>query len=147
MADNQQRSMAEMQRDAEHRIKEMQQRANRAVSGNDMPPVPNFVRMNNRQDTHRQNNRNHRDGLNNQNRSNGGHNNITPASDNQSQKSAPPKSSGILNRFKGLDILKLFNFQNFKIDNDVLIIIVLIFLLSTEETDELLLLALVYIML
>ena len=36
--------------------------------------------------------------------------------------------------------------ENLKIDNDVLIIIALIFLLSTEETDELLLLALVYIM-
>ena len=46
-----------MQRDAEHRIREMQKRADRAVRGNDMPPVPNFVRMNQGRQQNRNQNR------------------------------------------------------------------------------------------
>lgn len=145
MADNQQRSMAEMQRDAERRIKEMQQRANRAVNSNDMPPVPNFVRMNDRRGSHAQNHNNRPE----QGQAQNSRQNHKPAPPESTQPSnaAPSQKGGLLSRFKGLDILKIFNFQNLKIDNDVLIIIALIFLLSTEETDELLLLALVYIML
>lgn len=145
MADNQQRSMAEMQRDAERRIKEMQQRANRAVTGNDMPPVPNFVRMNDRRGSHAQSHNSRPE----QGQTQNGRQNHTPAPPESAKPSnaKEPKKGGLLSRFKGLDILKIFNFQNLKIDNDVLIIIALIFLLSTEETDELLLLALVYIML
>lgn len=143
MAENQ-RSMAEMQRDAERRIKEMQQRANRAVNSNDMPPVPNFVRMNDSRGSHAQNHNNRSEqGQTQINRQN--HKPAPPESVRPSN-GQPPKKGGLLSRFKGLDILKIFNFQNLKIDNDVLIIIALIFLLSTEETDELLLLALVYIM-
>lgn len=47
----------------------------------------------------------------------------------------------------GLDLLRILNFKNIKIDSDVLIIIALIFMLSNENSDELLLMALLYIML
>ena len=47
----------------------------------------------------------------------------------------------------GLDLLRVLNFKNIKIDSDVLIIVALIFMLSSEKTDELLLMALLYIML
>ncbi len=47
----------------------------------------------------------------------------------------------------GFDLLRILNFKNIKIDSDVLIIIALIFMLSNENTDELLLMALLYIML
>ena len=46
-----------------------------------------------------------------------------------------------------LDLLRILNFKNIKIDSDVLIIIALIFMLSNENSDELLLMALLYIML
>ncbi len=134
MAPNQQKSTEQMQRDAERRIREMQQRSNRMVTGNDMPPVPNFIRTNNRQ-AHTESR----------------HPMQKPPNEplnEPPQKTTPNKSTGgLLSRFKGLDILKMFNFQNIKLDSDVLVIIALIFLLSTEDTDELLLLALVYIML
>lgn len=48
---------------------------------------------------------------------------------------------------KGLDLLKMLNFGNLKIDSDMTVIITLILMLSSEDCDELLLLALMYIML
>ena len=133
---NPQPDIEKMQRDAERRMKEMQQRSQRAVHGGDMPPVPNFVQ------TGRQQNRNNTPPP------------VRPQPQNTHEqkmstplKSAPPPKSGLFGGLKGLDILKIFNFKNLHIDSDVLIIIALIFLLSTEETDELLMLALVYIML
>lgn len=47
----------------------------------------------------------------------------------------------------GLDFLRSFNFKNISLDNDRLIILILILLLSTETQNELLILALVYILL
>ena len=121
--------MARMQRDAENRIREMQRKADRAIKGNDTPLVPNFVRMNPQRTP-------------------------TPKPQSSSQPSGthqmsttPPRKSGILSRFKGIDFLKLFNFKNIHIDSDITIIIALLLLLSTEDTDELLVLALIYIML
>ena len=123
-------NMQQMQRDAEKRIREMQQRADRAVHKTDIPPVPNFVRLSKQPQAKTQNI------------------NQTKSFDQPTKVHEKPiQKKGLLSGFKGLDILKAFNFKNLKIDSDVLIIIALIFLLSTEETDELLLLALVYIML
>lgn len=149
-----------MQRDAEHRIREMQKKADRAVRGNDMPPVPNFVRMNQgRQQVQNQNqNRNQNQSQSQpQNRDRSHSSPLIPPADRsnnhaQTEKrhestTQPSQKGGLLSRFKGLDILKIFNFQNIRLDSDVLIIIALIFLLSTEETDELLIMALIYIML
>ncbi len=116
--------MEKMQRDAEQRMREMQRRSNQALHGGDMPPVPNFVNPNPQR----------------QNRSAPAQNqpkrepSVTPAA-------TPPAKN------KGFDLLKLLNFKNLKLDSDILIIVVLIFLLSTEETDELLMMALIYIML
>lgn len=47
----------------------------------------------------------------------------------------------------GLDFLRILNLKNLKLDNDRLIIITLVLLLLTENTSELLILALIYIML
>ena len=47
----------------------------------------------------------------------------------------------------GLDFLRNFNFKNLKLNNDNLIIIALILLLCGEDKNELLILALIYIML
>ena len=125
-----------MQRDAEQRMREMQRRTSRYSGSHDAPQVPNFVRL-----------------------SPGQIDRQRPKSQAQPPKQAqdtkPLKkptrtnpqgnSNGVLN--KGFNLLKMFNFQNFRLDSDITIIIVLILLISSEETDELLLLALAYIML
>lgn len=46
----------------------------------------------------------------------------------------------------GIDLLNLLNFKGIKMDNDRLVILALCLLLSSEDVDELLLLALMYIM-
>ncbi len=135
--------LQKMQREAEDRLRAMQKRADRAVHGNDMPPVPNFVRTPYR-NSHSQNGSNH----------------STPQPKRQPPEQSKSKaplpdtekpqqnaSSGLFGRFKGADILKLLNFKNIGIDSDVLIIVTLILLLSTDDCDQLLILALVYIML
>ena len=132
---NPQPDFEKMQQDAERRMQEMRQRSQRAMHGGDMPPVPNFVQ------TAKQPNRNNTAPPQNHHH---------PSSNEQKKSTPPPPPpprGGLLGRLKGVDILKIFNFKNLHIDSDVLVIIALIFLLSTEETDELLLLALVYIML
>lgn len=144
-----------MQRDAEHRIREMQKKADRAVRGNDMPPVPNFVRINQgRQQNQNRNQNQSQNQSQNQLRGRGQNSQgISPPTDRIQSENRRENSTqgqqkgGLLSRFKGLDILKIFNFKNIRLDSDVLIIIALIFLLSTEETDELLIMALIYIML
>lgn len=126
--------MERMQRDAENRMREMQRRSDRAVSGSSMPPVPNFVRTNpmRRPDNFRQ---------------------PTPPKneDNLKQSKTPPRNENdkgaAKGKGKGFNLLSMLNFKGIKFDSDTILIIALIFLLSTEETDELLLLALVYIML
>ncbi len=140
---NPQPDIEKMQRDAENRMREMQQRSQRAIHGGDMPPVPNFVQ------TGRQQNQNQNQSRNNTAPRPNRALNANPQEQKMPTPPNPPSppKGGLLGRFKGLDILKIFNFKNLHIDSDVLIIIALIFLLSTEETDELLLLALVYIML
>ncbi len=47
---------------------------------------------------------------------------------------------------RGLGLLKMLNLQSLKLDNDILVIIMMIMLLGNDDADELLLLALVYIM-
>ncbi len=46
----------------------------------------------------------------------------------------------------GLSFLRLLNFNEINLDTDKLIILALILLLSTEKTNELLILALIYIL-
>lgn len=54
--------------------------------------------------------------------------------------SAPPRTNG-------MNLLNLINLKGMQMDNDRLIVLVLCLLLSSEDADELLLLALLYIML
>lgn len=65
----------------------------------------------------------------------------------QKGSSAKPKDDTSYARQSGNNILNLLNFKNLKLDNDRLIIIAICLLLSGEEVDELLMLALIYIML
>lgn len=115
--------LQKMQRDAERRMRDMQKRADKAISG--MPPVPNFVDL--KSDRHQDS---------------------APPQDTCKDKPRPnPKIPDRKSGGKGFDLLRMLNFKNFKIDSDVLLIIVMIFLLSSDDSDELLLLALLYIML
>ncbi len=149
------KDIQKMQLDAERRIREMQRRSDNYVHNNDRPPVPNFSNTNQYRHNEQPTNQGFNESKINQNQQS--HKNQPQ---NRQQAHPPTKTviepiqsppsqhkSGFLSRFKGFDILKIFNFQNLRIDNDVLIIVALIFLLSTEETDELLLMALIYIML
>ena len=126
-----------MQRDAEERLKEMQRRSKRYDLNADIPPVPNFVQVGN--------NKQNRTSSREKPSQNVAENIKHQKSENTLSKSEGKSDSHSLK--KGFDLLRLFNFSNFKLDNDILVIIVLILLLSSEEADELLLMALVYIML
>ena len=130
--------IARMQRDAENRIREMQRKADRAIKGNDTPPVPNFNNYHQRNSATQP--------LSPPQAQTQAQTHPHPHSSNTNHNFAPQKS-GILSRFKGVDFLKLFNFKNIHIDSDITVIIALLLLLSTDETDELLILALLYIML
>lgn len=55
----------------------------------------------------------------------------------------PPQAKSL----KGRNILNFLDFKGIKMDNDRLIILAICLLLAGEETDELLMLALIYIML
>ena len=60
---------------------------------------------------------------------------------------ARPKSIPKTKAVKSNNILNFLNFKGIKMDNDRLIILAICLLLAGEETDELLMLALIYIML
>lgn len=137
MEQNNKTSFEKMQRDAEARLKEMQRRSSRYDLNADIPPVPNFVQVGN----HHQNKTSTRE----KSSQNATDNAKTLKPENAFNKIRETSSNHSLK--KGFDLLKLFNFSNFKLDNDILVIVVLILLLSSEEADELLLMALVYIML
>lgn len=137
MEQNNKTSFERMQRDAEERLKEMQRRSKRYDLNADIPPVPNFVQVSN--------NKQNRTSSREKNSQNVAENIKHQKSENTLSKSEGKSNSHSLK--KGFDLLRLFNFSNFKLDNDILVIVVLILLLSSEEADELLLMALVYIML
>ncbi len=84
---------------------------------NAMPPTPNFVKINQKE-----------------------------------VKAIPPTPTdeikpAVKNNNFGGKFLNILNLNNLKMDNDIIIILMLILLLSANDTDEILLLALVYIML
>lgn len=118
-------NIQKMQRDAEQRIREMQRRADRAVSGGDMPPVPNFIKVG---QTERQT-----------------HYKPEPQKKVEPQRDEHLSQKPSVN--KGFNFLKMLNFKGLKFDKDVALIVVLILLLSSDETDEMLIFALIYIML
>lgn len=67
-----------------------------------------------------------------------GTNNTKPNNMPKTTKSTPPKISGLLN---------MFNFKGIEMDNDRLLILAVCLLLLGDSDDELLMLALLYIML
>ena len=127
-----------MQHDAKERLKEMQRRSMQYDLNAEIPPVPNFVQVNNQK---------------NQQKNTGQNPTYAKVMDekcpvigNKTDSKRDTSHQGG-ERKKGFDLLKLLNFKNLKLDNDILVIVVLMLLLSSEEADELLLLALIYIML
>lgn len=58
------------------------------------------------------------------------------------KETPPPQKNG-----RGLDLLRMLNFKNINMDSDRVLLIALMLLLVGESSDELLLLALLYIML
>ncbi|MBE6798386.1 MAG: hypothetical protein E7525_01190 [Ruminococcaceae bacterium] len=143
MPEPSEKELQRMQRDAEQRMREMQRRTAQFSHGHDTPQVPNFVRLS-QQQTNRRPKPDNRPATTQQPDARG-----QSGAANKSQKplnrGVQNSSHGTLN--KGFNLLRMFNFENFKLDSDITIIIVLILLISSEETDELLLLALAYIML
>lgn len=65
----------------------------------------------------------------------------------QKNKHEPPPPKEIPPKKKSKDLLGLLNFKNIELDSDRIIIIALALLLCAEEADELLIMALIYIML
>lgn len=59
----------------------------------------------------------------------------------------PTKIKNRPERKGGFDLLKMFNFSNLQLDSDRVLIIAVLLLLMSESSDELLMLALIYIML
>ena len=122
--------MLKMQREAEQRIREMRKKADMAVTGNDMPPVPNFVRLEQNRDSYPKN---------------------QPVRQRFSEKEKSDKQKqqliNLQPKTKGFDILRMLNLKALHFDSDITLIIMLVLLLSADESDELLLLALIYIML
>jgi len=67
----------------------------------------------------------------------------TISKNNPHNKELPPKNNTSKNN---RSILNLLNFKGIKMDNDRLTLLAICLLLSGEETDELLMLALIYLM-
>lgn len=60
---------------------------------------------------------------------------------------APPQGTPKKGALFGRDLLKLIDLKNFEMDSDRMLLLFMILLLSVEESDEILLLALAYLML
>lgn len=74
--------------------------------------------------------------------------NETKTPENKTSKGQESSSKTFQNSpILGRNILNMLNFKGMKMDNDRLIILAVCLLLAGEETDELLMLALIYIML
>ncbi len=112
----------EMERNTEEAIRRMREMSSRNSFQNGMPPGPSFLNMK-------------------------GQNHNTSSYDIPQKKENGSLLGKLIPKGKGLNLLKMLNFNNFKIDGDISILIVVILLLSNEDSDELLLLALLYIML
>ena len=120
MAEMSREDFMRLQRDAEARMKEMQRRSEEMV-GRQMPPTPDFVKVRRSNETVKQPH--------------------PPAT------VAPPVQKNEVRRSGGFDLLRMLNFKNISMDSDRSLIIAVMLLLMGETGDELLLLALIYIML
>ena len=120
MTENERREMERMRRDAEQRVREMNQRAKSAVSGRGDLPMPHFVEP--------------------------AHHRRQPQQPKPEKEPPKPVPAPAPQNHRGLGLLKMLNFQSLKLDNDILVIALLIMLLGSDDADELLLMALLYIM-
>ncbi len=114
--------MEQMQKEAARRAREMQQRAIPAPEG--IPPMPNFVK------TPYQN-----------------PGQSAPRLHPQPPKTPPPPPAPGPPKNQGLNLLRMLNFGQMKLQGDTLLVVMLLLLLAGDGADELLLLALVYILL
>lgn len=108
-----------LQRAAE-RVREMHKRATVSGKNSQMPPAPDFVRVNNASAQRSQSS--------------------VPARPEHKKETAPRKSGAG-------KLLQMLNFKGLEIDGDISLLLGILLLLSGENDDELLMLALVYIML
>ncbi len=117
MTDNERREMEQMRRDAEQRVREMNARARAAVSGAGNRQQPRSAEQ-------------------------------EKPPHSQQPANPPTKTPAAVTpaQNKGLGLLKMLNFQSLKLDNDIMVIAMMIMLLGSDDADELLLLALLYIM-
>ncbi len=111
-----------------------------------MPPTPDFVRVRqNGSAYHKPQQSNTENG--NQNRPPKVQNSTKHPIQN-AQKPLPPQPTnrGAQQKNSGLDLLRMFNLKGLSMDSDRTLILAVIFLLLGDTSDELLLLALLYIM-
>ncbi len=114
--------MEQMQKEAARRAREMQQRAIPAPEG--IPPMPNFVKTPYQSQPQ------------------------APRLHPQPPKAPPaPPPKQPPQKSQGLNLLRLLNFNQLKLQGDTLLVVMLLLLLAGDGADELLLLALVYILL
>ncbi len=117
MAEMSREDFLRLQREAEARMREMQRRSEEMV-GRQMPPAPDFVRVRNAQE-----------------------------GAGPPPQPAVPEPKKVPRQKNGPDLLRMLNFKNISMDSDRSLIIAVMLLLMGETGDELLLLALIYIML
>ena len=117
MTEQQRKDMDKMQADAIRKMRELNSKS-MVNQGNNIPPIPNFLRMNS--------------------------SNSKPEKSVEEMPQTTPSQKPLS---KGFNLLKMLNLENFKMDSDFTVIIAMILLLSSEDSDEILLLALLYIML
>lgn len=108
MAELSREEFLKMQREAEERLRRMQQKSAAAV----MPPTPDFVSLREKED-----------------------------------KEQGPKVCRESPQRGSFNLLRMLNIKDMQLDSDRLLIIAVLLLLLSESSDELLMLALIYIML
>ncbi len=123
-------NLEQMQKEATRRAREMQQRATPAPTSGGIPPMPNFVQT--------------PYGRQGQTPPRGLH--MPPPPQPPKPQPAPPQPPKPQAQ-SGLQLLKMLNFGNLKLQGDTLLVVMLLLLLAGDGADELLLLALVYILL
>lgn len=106
---------------AAERVREMQRKATLAGGGK-MPPAPDFMRGTRQNRQYRTSEQ------------------ANPPSEKRPE--APPSTANSANK-----LLQMLNFKNFEINSDTSLLLGIIFLLSSSAADEMLILALIYIML
>lgn len=128
---------AEQLRQAAQRLKDMQSRSSNPPNGSAVPPVPDFVRLQN----------SGHPGRNNTARQNSAP--VTPQPDHTpSPETAPPPVPQEGSAGGGVaKLLRMLNFKGLEADADTGLILGIIFLLASSGADELLTMALIYIML